>query len=890
MKKWIGGIVLALVVIIGIFLFGFNNVEKSFIRSGESRDKVLGLSSNTEIFRDEDGITYISADGDLDAMTALGYAHAQDRLWQMEMMRRAGEGRLSEVYGAKTIGYDVFLRTVGFMRVAKEIWKEMPDKTKRALIAYSNGVNAFIISHKNKLPIEFDALNISAEPWKPIHSILISRLLAWELNTAFWSDLVLEQIKEKVDSVKFNDILPYYPSYAPTIIPGGQKPEPLLEIIRVQDSIANIPKTDTTKLLQLMGKAQLDSLMKENAPLNKKNKVVRSRKKNLKKQINKPSTGILGIKENEEFAMNDVIEMEKNMREFLGIAGSHVGSNSWAIAGSRTQSGKPILANDPHLEHSAPSKWYQIVIAFRGKRLAGVTLPGIPFVVIGRNNYIAWGITNMMADETDFYIEQADSAVKNYVIYDGKREPLTVLQDTIRVKDTLGVPCQIRISKHGPIISDCHPFTTKYQMGESSFKRNSLSSFSKKIIAMRWRGNDVSQDISAFQWINEARNLDEFAGAVRLGGCPGLNFTYASQSGTIAYIPSVRVPIRLSGVKSILPFNGADSRYDWKDAIPMVALPTLVNPPSGVVATANNKLTNDPRLASVGDLWEDPSRATRLAQLMREGKNFNLVRVSQMQSDITSPQMIYMNEFLLRAFPDSLKQGYAIRDAMRMLRNWKGGMSADSPEAAIVAYWFQRLIELTFKDELGDTLYSQYIHLAQSPIKALRQLTMLNSTWFDNVNTVIPEHREDIMRKALSQALDSLHKFYGNWQMTTWRFGDFHTLTFKHTFHNEKGIQNVVDIGPINLGGCNTTLANAEWDFNKPFDVKLGASMRLVVDFSDTTNFIHNIITTGSSGQPISSFYKNQTSIWSAGGLLGIKANPPEKSSITSTTLLEPIK
>ena len=178
------------------------------------RDRVV-------INRDEDGITYITAENDLDAISALGYAHAQDRLWQMEIMRRAGEGRLSELFGSKTIGYDIFLRTVGFKTTSINIWNAMSEKTKQALRAYCKGVNSYILSHKGKRPFEFDVLNYELEPWTPLHSILISRLLAWELNTSFWNDLVLEQIKSKVDSVRFNDIIPYYPSYAPTIIPGG---------------------------------------------------------------------------------------------------------------------------------------------------------------------------------------------------------------------------------------------------------------------------------------------------------------------------------------------------------------------------------------------------------------------------------------------------------------------------------------------------------------------------------------------------------------------------------------------------------------------------------------------------------------------------------------------
>ncbi|MFZ1571788.1 MAG: penicillin acylase family protein [Chlorobiota bacterium] len=886
MKKWIGGLLVGTLLIVCIFLLTLSSVRKSFISDGETKDRILDLKAEVVINRDEDGITYITAENDLDAISALGYAHAQDRLWQMEIMRRAGEGRLSELFGSKTIGYDIFLRTVGFKTTSINIWNAMSEKTKQALRAYCKGVNSYILSHKGKRPFEFDVLNYELEPWTPLHSILISRLLAWELNTSFWNDLVLEQIKSKVDSVRFNDIIPYYPSYAPTIIPGGQFPEPLLDSIRIRDSVSNFVVPDSAKLLKLMSKAKMDSLLKETYPTKKFNSKNSTKVNNFSKK-NKKRVSFNSININD---LNELISIDRNLRKFIGIDGAHIGSNSWVLSGSRTSSGKPILANDPHLQHSAPSKWYQIIIAYKGDRLAGVTLPGVPFVIIGRNNYIAWGITNMMADETDFYIEQKDSLMKNYVIYDGKREPLKVLSDTIKVKDTLSVPFEIRISKHGPIISECNPFSSKYQIDFPYFKKNKNSILSKNLISMKWQGNNVSQDISAFQWINNARNLDEFVGAVKLGGCPGLNFVYASSSGTIAYVPSYKIPIRYTGIKSILPYQGNDSKYDWKGEYPFTAIPMLVNPPSGYIATANNKVTNDTKFPAISDLWEDPSRAIRLAQLMRDGKNFNLVRVRQMQTDINSPQMLYMNDFLLRAFPDSLKQGFAVKDALKLLRNWNGSMSAESPEAAIIAQWFQKMVELTFKDELGDTLFSQYVYMAQSPIKALREACLTNSIWFDNIHTTVKETRDDIIRKAFSQALDSLNRYYSNWQITTWKFGDFHTLIMRHTFHEQKALNGIVDIGPFNLGGCNTTLANAEWDFNNPFQVRVGATMRLVVDFSDSTTFIHNIVSTGSSGQPLSNFYKNQSVIWSAGGLLNLGSIPPSNDNIVSTIRLFPIK
>lgn len=825
-------------LIAGLIWVGVSLVGRSFVPEGAETDNVAGLNAEATITRDQQGIPYVLASTELDAYAAIGYAHAQDRLWQMDMIRRAGEGRLSEVFGRQTIAYDAMLRTIGFERISQEILRKMPRSTRIALEAYARGVNAFIASHRGRLPMEFDALAYEPEPWLPLHSVLVSRLLAWELNSSFWTDAVYGAIRGRIDSARFQELLPTYPSDAPTIIPGGQRREqgPALHTAPERDSVPRV-----------------DSAHTASTPL----------------------------------SLN-VLRLERSMREFIGINGSHIGSNAWAIAPSRAAGGRAMLANDPHLMHTAPSRWYQVVMIVGDDRRAGVTIPGAPFIVIGRNNRVAWGMTALMADETDFYIERLDSATGSRALHDGKWEALRSIRDTIHVKDSASVPFVIRVSRHGPIISDVHPFASSYPVQDTLALPVDTSSFMRREhVAMRWSGSDVTQELAAFHRINNARSLDQFTAGVRLGGVPSLSFVYADARGRIAYVAGARVPLRGDGNPN-LPMPGWESRFNWKGTVAMERLPRLVDPQRGWIASANNKVANG-LTYTFGDQWEDPSRALRIEQLLTEGAQFQIVDFVQMQGDVQSPQMLTMVSYLLQAFADSARQRPAVRSALARLRRWDGTMESGSVEAAIAAVWFQTLIERTYRDELGPVLFAHYVQTAQSPIKALRRHAREDSRWFDDVSTPRIELRDHTMRAAFGEALAWLQKRFDTGDERVWRYGAFHTLSMPHPFGQDERMGSIVNVGPLELGGSNTTINNGEWDFNRPFNVRLGPSMRQIVDFADTTVFLRSIVTTGTSGQPLSQFYSNQTILWTANGHVHLLSSPPTGTAVASVTTLSPI-
>ncbi|MGE3802734.1 MAG: penicillin acylase family protein, partial [Candidatus Kapaibacterium sp.] len=593
--------------------------------------------------------------------------------------------------------------------------------------------------------------------------------------------------------------------------------------------------------------------------------------------------------------LDPLIEFDKKLRNDLGIGGSDVGSNGWVIAGSRTSGGKPILANDPHLQLSAPTKWYQAVIRTGDQTVAGVTIPGMPFVVAGRNNDVAWGVTTMMADETDFYLERLNKGKKDQVLHDGKWEKLEVVTDTVFFNDPrypgklLPNPIQIRTSRHGPILSDLRDLIEKYTppLIDSSVANALVTTPADSFaLSIRWLGRDVTQELTALQKINNAKNFTQFKEGLSHGGVPGLSITYADKSGTIGYVPCFRAPIRNSADPSRVN-PGWDSRYNWTGSRPVSALPTLTNPEQGYIASANNKISNSLQIPLPG-LWVDPSRALRMEQYLAEGNTFEVIDCVQMQGDVLSEHMRYMVEFLIRAFPDSAVQGSKVRDAIGLLRSWDGEMGAESPQAMIAAEWAQIVYRRTWEDEMGEDVFRHFMLIAQLPLKNIRRQLMTNSRWFDDRSTITREQRDDILRKSLGEALDTLHNRFDSWEFSDWQFGKAHTLTFKHPFSIQKLIRNVVNIGPFELGGATTTLNSGEWNFNVPYDIVLGPSMRQIVDFSDTTTFIRSVLSTGQSGQPMNDRYQDQSIIWLYNGYVSLQKDIPSENERLSTTTLRP--
>ncbi|MFC2134282.1 penicillin acylase family protein [Bacteroidota bacterium] len=747
---------------------------------------VQGISGEVKIYRDQHAVPYIIALREEDAAFGLGFVHAQERLFQMDFLRRIGTGRLSEVFGSKTLPIDKMFRTLDFSSVVDKSFKAMNPLAKNILLSYTAGINQYIKDAKGDYPTEFDVLGYDPDLWKPEHSLIISKLMAWQLNLSWWSDISFAHLMQKLGAYKVADILPDYPENEPTIIPENYR------------NIAQIP------------------------------------------------TGL--------------IEVDKMFREFIGFTGTHIGSNNWVVNGDHSESGKPIIANDPHLPLSSPATWYVAVIRAGNWSCEGFTLPGAPGIVIGKNENISWVTTNVMADDADFYIERLDSTKTKYML-DGSWKNLNIKLDTIFVKDSAFVELEIKRTHRGPIISDIHSYNSLFP----NEHQNEVD------ISMRWTGFDISDELFAMYLVNRAANWNEYKEGLRQFHSPGQNFVYADKEGNIGYVCAAKLPNRRHGSPTLI-FNGTTSRYDWIGYVPYNEMPKLFNPAQGYIASANNKTVKDFRY-HISNIWEPPSRIQRITELISQKRKHSINDFKNYQNDFYSHFAEDLTPYILNAFKDINVEEENLKLSLTLLKKWDFIMDQQSQVPTIYGMFFQKLMRNIFLDEMGEVLLNEYIYLANVPYRTiLRLLKNRNSIWFDDITTDKRERRNDIIRKSLIDALDELAKLLGP-DSALWQWGEIHKVTFRHTFHGVSSIIDpLIDIGPFSMGGDGTTIFMGEYSFTKPFNVRVGPSMRYIFDFAKPDEFQY-ILTTGQSGHFLSDHYKGMAEQWLKGGYITVNTN-----------------
>jgi penicillin G amidase len=806
MRTWLKvtiGIVLSLIIIFIIGGYIFYNSLKESLPVYEGELKAPSLKSEVKIYFDSLAVPYILADNDEDVSFALGYLHARERMFTMDIIRRAGEGRLSEIFGVETLPFDKMFRTVGLSRTANMIKEKMNPEGLKLLEAYSRGVNFYIEEKKNEYPVEFDVLGYQPEKWKPEHSIIIIRMMAWELNLGWWTDLAFTELVQKLGEEKVKEILPDYPENAPTIIP------------------ADIKKF-----------AQINS---------------------------------------------NFIETDKSFRKFMGMTGTHLGSNNWVVNSQMSASGKPIIANDPHLAYRAPGIWYAAVIKSPTWNASGVSLPGVPGIVIGKNDNISWTLTNIMTDETDFYFETLDSSRTKYLL-DGSWKDLIIVEDTIETRDGIREPIEIKYTHRGPIISGIHPYNFVFNEDESTYPP----------ISMRWLGNEFSDEMDAFLQINKAENWNDFKSAVEKFNIPGQNFVYADRDGNIGYVFGGALPIKPNNATSFV-YDGSDSKNDWKGFVPRNELPYLFNPSQNFIATANNKVIKDFKY-HITNLWEPSSRIERITELLQAKDKHSAEDYMTYQEDILSPYAKSIVPYILDAFEGAEIKDKNLEKSLQLLREWNYEVDKYQQAPSIFLTFFDKLMKNIYLDEMGEDLFNQYVFLANVPYRNILELLKKPfSPWYNDVKKNERYIRDDIIRQSLNDALDELETKFGK-DVKDWQWGRLHTVTFKHAFSGASGLlDGVINIGPYEISGDGTTIFNTEYAFSEsiekyplfrhePFDCELGPSMRFIYDFAKPDEF-YLILTTGQSGNIFSDHYKNQTELFLNGKYMKIRTDENSMSS-----------
>jgi len=799
MPKWIKiliGVSLSFIVLLIVSGIIFYNILNSSLPEYEGEINNSEISADIHIYRDSMAIPYIIAKTEEDAAFVLGYVHAQDRLFSMDIIRRAGEGRLSEVMGEKSVPFDKMFRTVGLKRIVDRNFKNINAKSLSLLNTYARGVNLYIKNAKGKYPAEFDVLGYDPEEWKPEHSLMVGRMMAWELNISWWIDFTFTALVQKFGEEKVLEILPDYAENSQFILPIGLK------------SLPSISRS--------------------------------------------------------------IVKVDKQFRDFIGMSGTHLGSNNWVVNGKKSTSGLPIIANDTHLHFSAPSRWYAAVIRGGDWNVEGFTIPGAPAVVVGKNQNISWGVTNIMLDDADFYIEKFDSTQKKYLL-NGEWKNLDIIKDTVKVKNQKEVVFEIKSTHRGPVISDIHPFTELYPESKSSIP-----------ISMRWLGSDFSDELYAFYSINKAKNWNEFKSAFQYYGLPGQNFVYTDKLGNIGYMFSGKLPIRNS-VSPTFIYDGTTDKYDWKGIVSISEVPSFLNPPTNYIATANNKVFKDFKY-HISNIWEPSSRSERINYLLTSKEKHSVEDYKKYQMDITSPYAEKIVKHILNSFEGIKVVDANLNSALQMFKQWDYEMNEFSQVPAIYAMFLDYFLKNTLLDEMGNDIFNEYVFVANVPYRVtLKMLADSSNSWFDNISTPKIENKNEIIRKSLVDALSDLENNISK-DIKDWQWGNLHKAAFKHSFSGASSLlDKFINIGPFSVGGDGTTLFNTEYGFKEgiksyplfdhgQFDNILGPTMRYIFDFAKPDEF-HMILTTGQSGNFMSDHYRDMSEMWLRGNYVIIRTD-----------------
>ncbi|TAK54493.1 MAG: penicillin acylase family protein [Bacteroidetes bacterium] len=544
--------------------------------------------------------------------------------------------------------------------------------------------------------------------------------------------------------------------------------------------------------------------------------------------------------------------MVRRYRDYFHLGNISGASNAWAVNSQKSLSGKPILASDPHLRVTVPNWWYELHLSAPGWNVAGVSIPGSPFVIIGHNDSLAWGFTNAMLDDADFYIEKEDSLKPFNYRFKGELLPMGVREETIHLKSGDSITITVRSTHHGPIINDVN---APLQHGDSL--RNMP-------ISVQWTGFEMSDEFHGFYLMNRSANMIEFAHGLKELTVPAQTAVYADIQGNIAFWTAASVPLRHS-MNAMLPLEGWTGRDEWSGFISFDELPFEINPERGFIVCANNILGGAGYSQYLSTLWEPPSRYRRIEELLSESEKSSSDDFKLIQQDVISLHAKEITPYIIQAFATETTMTASERQALEYLRNWDFRCATTDIATTIFNEWFVQLLHNTFEDEMGGALLNDFIYFSAIPYRAAtRLLTADSSSWFDNVATGQVETKSNIIRKSLKDALDTLQLLLGD-EMKNWQWGAIHQVEFAHPFGSRKPLDKVFNIGPFPASGSATTISKGDYKLSNPFKVFSAPSMRQIVDLANPGQaFMVNQL--GQSGQALHQHYDDQTPLWLNGG------------------------
>jgi len=656
--------------------------------------QVTGLHDVVRIERDVHGIPTIRANSSEDAVFGLGFAHAQDRLWQLETHRRIGSGRLAEAFGAPALESDKFLRALGVKRAALAQWERASPQLRATMNAYAAGINAFATQAMQARPPEFLLLGLQFEPWTPQDSFAWAIMMAWDLGGNWRTEMLRMRLALKMPVERINELIPPYP---------GEKP---------------LPTADYAALFRGL---RLDGKLGEQA------------------WLHAPPSGVEGV-----------------------------GSNNWVVSGSNTESGKPLLANDPHLKLSAPALWYFARLQAPGLHVAGATMPGLPNIVLGQNESLAWGFTNTGPDVQDLYIERIKPDDPTLYQTPQGWSRFETFTEILKVKGQPDLALTVRATRHGPVISDAG-----IAQGLTGPKERPGYA-----LALRWTALDADPGtLEASIELNGAKTVTQFVQALARYVAPMQNMVVADRDGHIGMVSAGRVPLRKPGndLKGQVPVPGWDARYDWDGFLDPALTPREVDPPRGWIATANQRIHAPEYPHYITNEWAAPYRQQRIEQLLAAKPRHSLDSLREMQADVVSLATQRLLPTIRRARSDHV---LAVA-AQQQLAGFDGTMRADAAAPLIFWAWARQLTIALFGDDVGPAMFERTLENRSFRDALEGVLERGDERWCDRQDTPEIETCAQQVDAAFTRALDELAAQHGT-DIGKWKWGAAHLARSEH--------------------------------------------------------------------------------------------------------------
>jgi penicillin amidase len=787
----------------GATVLWLHSVEEAALPVLDGELHLPGLSAPVTVERDAHGVPHIEAATQDDLFFSQGYVTAQDRLWQMDAFRRNADGDLSQILGPALIRHDKTQRTLQFLRTAQRVYTNLPAADRARLDDYARGVNLFIAQHQDSLPAEFRLLMYRPEPWTGVDSLSIGMMMVEMLDTHMYSKLGREQVSAVLKNPKLEDDL--YP------VGSWRDHPPTGEVV---DWSRPHPPPPGTK-----SDADDD-----------------------RTQAAAPRT------ENDPIANLDTGEVPSVLRSLLGLPScDHCapGSNNWVIAGIHTASGKPLLSNDMHLGLMEPNIWFMADLKAPGYHAAGVTLPGLPFVVAGHNEHVAWGFTALYADVQDLYVEKLDRK-SNYQAADGSWKPLTVEQEVIHVRGGPDEKLNVQLTAHGPLL-------------------NPLFEKEKRAIALQWTLYDPTLNSLPLYEMDVASGWDQFSSALRMWNWPTQNLVYSDDQGHIAYHAIGRIPLRPAGLAGV-PIK--DTTHEWQGYISFDDLPHAFDPPAGFLATANSRVTPDNSSYPLSLEWGDPYRAERIYKALQGRDHLTPKDMLAVQTDVYSE----IDQELAHRFAYAIDHTPGVDDRLRkaanLMRGWDGRLSTDSVAASVTAWTRHSLWPLVFAPRLGKAA-ADY-EWAESDF-AMEEIVMhANPDWLPKSYKNWDALLTDAVRRGMKD---------GNApsDMSQWTYGSWHVVDIEHPLAAYLPyISRIAGTGAQPLSGDDTTVKQVGRAF--------GPSQRFIMDWSNIDGSTEDIVL-GESSDPYSPYFRDQWSDYYGGRTFALPFSPAAVAAQTKHTL-----